>query len=69
MTRKEAIADLEGKIKRIKEIMDEGDCGCVDQENWERWAKRLDWHEEILEALKEPSVLERLHGGGRQWLT
>jgi hypothetical protein len=61
MTREEAIADLEDKIKRLNEIMENGDCGCVDQYTWERYAKQVGWYEEILEALEEPSVLERLH--------
>lgn len=52
MTREEVIANVEAKIKRIKHIMDEGDYGCVDIENWEHWAKQLEYQEIILAALR-----------------
>ena len=51
MTREEVIADLKSKIKRLNEIMENGDCGCVDQYTWEKCAKQLGWYEDILEAL------------------
>ena len=54
MTREEVIANVEAKIKRIKHIMDEGDYGCVDIENWERWEKQLEYQEIILAALRVP---------------
>lgn len=54
MTREEVIANVEAKIKRIKHIMDEGDYGCVDIENWERWEKQLEYQEIILAALLGP---------------
>ncbi len=54
MTREEVIANVEAKIKRIKHIMDEGDFGCVDIENWEHWAKQLEYQEIILAALRGP---------------
>ena len=53
MTREEVIANVEAKIKRIKHIMDEGDYGCVDIENWEHWAKQLEYQEIILAALRD----------------
>ena len=52
MTREEVIANVEAKIKRIKHIMDDGDYGCVDIENWEHWAKQLEYQEIILAALR-----------------
>ncbi len=53
MTREELMVDLEQKIKRISEAMDNGDYGCVDIETWEKFAKQLRWYEDILAALSE----------------
>ena len=55
MTREEAVADIESKISRINEIMETGEYGCVDIENWNHWQRRLEWHEGILDALKPPT--------------
>ncbi len=57
MTRLDAIADVESRILRIKELIRaikaDFDFNQKDQESLNAWENTLTWHEGLLEALKE----------------
>lgn len=54
MNRQEAIDRLKTEIKRIEEIMEYGDCGCVDMDTWNEFAKKAEWRETLIELLSGP---------------
>jgi hypothetical protein len=53
MTKEDVIANVKEKIRRIEHIMDEGDYGCVDIDNWNKWAEQREYQEIILAALNQ----------------
>jgi hypothetical protein len=55
MTRQEAIDRLKTEVKRIEEIMENGDCGCVDTDTWNEFAKKAEWRETLIELLSVPT--------------
>ena len=55
MTREEAIDRLKTEVKRIEEIMENGDFGCVDMDTWNEFAKKAEWRETLIELLTGPT--------------
>ena len=53
MTTQEAITDLEKRIQRLKEIIENGEYGCVDVETWEKFTMQVERYELYLSALRE----------------
>lgn len=55
MNRQEAIDRLKNEVKRIEEMMENGDCGCVDMDTWNEFAKKAEWRETLIELLSGPT--------------
>lgn len=65
MTIQEAITDLEARIKRLKEIIENGEYGCVDIETWEKFTAQVERYELYFSALCEKQAREQ---GGEECL-
>lgn len=55
MNRQEAVDRLKNEVKRIEEIMENGDYGCVDMDTWNEFAKKAEWRETLIELLTGPT--------------
>lgn len=62
MTREEAIDRLKTEVKRIEEIMENGDFGCVDMDTWTEFAKKAEWRETLIELLERNTDEEADNG-------
>jgi hypothetical protein len=62
MNRQEAIDRLKNEVKRIEEIMKNGDCGCVDMDTWNEFAKKAEWRETLIELLERNTDEEADNG-------
>lgn len=59
MTIQDATADLEARIKRLKEIIENGEYGCVDIETWEKFTAQVERYELYFSALCEKLAREQ----------
>lgn len=54
MNRQEAIDRLNKEVKRIEEIMENGDYGCVDIDTWNEFEKKAEWRKALIALLSSP---------------
>lgn len=59
MTIQDATANLEARIKRLKEIIENGEYGCVDIETWEKFTAQVERYELYFSALCEKQAREQ----------
>ncbi len=59
MTVQESITDLEKRIQRLKEIIENGEYGCVDIETFEKFTAQVERYELYLSSLREKLAREQ----------